>query len=1239
MKKVFLRRALPFALSFAMTFNMSAFTGVARAEEGGEKVDDSYSLVWSDEFDGDSLNTDDWNVEQHEPGWVNAELQRYTALDEGNIEVSDGTLKIKPHVTGGEIAKENGEAEDTDAPDISEVEKTEVTFDITVPASKETSTAAIQINFGKIDDSEEGTAPATVVISDLSLKDITEGEDNDAEHLRSADFANSWEWYFGSNAPGEGTIDYFDGFAKINVVKAGEANWNVQLQQSDLELKAGHSYRFTIKAAATANRKIELSILDPQNGYYWYGGSVGYIPGADIEVGGSTAPVSSDREITSGRITTQGKHDFTYGRFETRAKVPVGKGYLPAFWLMATNESYYGQWPKCGEIDICEVMGQNVNKSYHTIHYGYNSGTGHKENQGTKVQSENSYADDFHVFAVEWEPGLITWYVDDEKVYETRDWYTGTDDNNQITYPAPFDQNFYIILNLAVGGSWVGYPDDSVYEAMNDQSFEVDYVRVYQKPQEEYERLENEAKKPEKEEKTFREPDESGNYVVNGDFSQSIAFEGADGDVADNFKLHLESDGEGTSYEINDGEITIYPAAEGSQNYSVQLKQPGIAMYKGWEYELSFDAKASEARDIVVDIEGPDRSWVRYLSDTNVSLTTEKANYILSFTMNEKSDTNGCLEFNLGKLGSTAAVTLSNIRLTHKSGEEVKEENFKEIRPDGNYIYNGAFDQGEKRLGYWEFSDEDAEYISVVNAGGKRELKVTVPEGKSVKVSQSGLNPIVRGKYEISFDVRSEDGTGEVSVDAAGASFAAAAGTDMKTFSKKFDVTSDKTREESFVSLTFDKAGTYYVDNVAFTEAALLKNGSFNTGLAAFSPYVYDTVKASYVIDSMNGNDNAFAITIEDTIADSSANEWYVQLNQDGITLEEGKTYRLSFKAKSSIDRVISYCMQEFEGSWTNYSGTGPVEIGPEYRTFSKEFTMNHPTDTNTRFNITLGSVGGVRITEKHDVYIDDIVLEEVEAAEEPGEEPENPEDPDKPVDPETPDPGVTPQPGDTPDPGVTPSEPEKPSEPSATLVTRWGTSYYITEDGEKLTGIYTIDGNDYLFGNNGAMKKNHIAEYEGKSYHADANGVLTKNELFKSWGTIYYFGEDGAMVKDKCVTVDGYTYYLQPGGGAAKNQIVAFTDGSRYFDGDGHMVTGLMKSWGTVYYFEDNGVMATDKLVTVDGETYYISPKGYAVKGEFVRFEDGVRFFDSNCHMLKDTTMTYWFVKYTFDENGILVE
>ncbi len=1172
MKKTFLKRVLPFALTCAMTLNTSAFTNLARAEE---TPDDSYSLVWSEEFDGDTLNTDDWNVEEHEPGWVNAELQRYTSLDEGNIEVNDGTLKIKPHVTGGETIE--GEDEEIALNDISEVEKTDIAFEITVPENHETSTAAVQINFGKIDDSAEGNAAATVLVSDLSLRDITEGEDSEVELLKSAAFESTYDWSFGSTAPGDGTIEYFDGFAKITVNNAGDANWNVQLQQGDITLVTGHTYRFAMKAASSADRKVELSILDPMSGYYWYGGTVGYVPGADLITITGPGSKQTDREITSGRITTQGKHDFTYGRFETRAKVPYGKGYLPAFWLMATNESFYGQWPKCGEIDIMEVMGQQVNKSYHTIHYGYGSGNDHRQNQGTKVISDSNFADEFHVFRLDWEPGLITWYVDDEKVYETRDWYTGTDETSQITYPAPFDQNFYIILNLAVGGSWVGYPDDSVYEVMNEKNFEVDYVRVYQKSEEEYQRLENEAKKPESSEKTYRAADESGNYVVNGDFSQDITFEGAEGDTDDNFKLHVEGDAEGSDFVIENGEITLRPSVEGGVNYSVQLKQPGIPMYQGWEYELSFDAYAESDRNIIVDVEGPDRGWTRYLSDTAVAITSEKQNYTLTFTMNEKSDPNGCLEFNLGALGSTAAVTLSNIRLTHKSGEEIGFS--KTVRADGNYLYNGSFDQGEKRLGYWEFADEDAQYFTSVNAGGKRELKVTVPEGKVVKLSQNELAPLTKGQYEIKFDVRCEEGNGEIALDIAGESFTATADANDSQFSKKYILASSKDRSDSYVTFSFNKPGTYYIDNVFLGEAALIKNGSFDAGLSGFSPYVYDTVKATYGIDNSEGNDNAFVMTIDDTVADNAGNSWYVQLNQDGVTLEQGKNYRVSFKAKSSIERTISYCLQEFEGSWTNYSNTGSVQIGPEYKTFTIEFAMNSPTDNNTRFNITMGSVDGVRITEKHQVFIDDIVLEEISEETEPEEpsEPEEPTEPEDPTEPENPD---QPEP-EVPDPEVPgpegPQEPEVIDTSDAELVTSWGKTYYVKKDGTKLKGIYTINDKNYYFNTeDGAMVKAAFFELEGVKHYALKDGSLPEMQILTRWGTDYIIGMYGVVQ------------------------------------------TGFVEFNDQTYYCKENGAMVKASFIEDGEDTYYAKKDGTLAKEE---------------------TITKWFKKYRFDKDGKLIK
>lgn len=180
----------------------------------------------------------------------------------------------------------------------------------------------------------------------------------------------------------------------------------------------------------------------------------------------------------SGRINTQGKHEFTYGRFEARAKVPKGKGFLPAFWMMPADEDYYGQWPKCGEIDIMEVLGDKLSQSYGTLHFG----EPHMQSQGMYELPEGAadFGSDFHVFACEWDPGEFRFYVDGTLFYTANDWFTKRPGCEEAPYPAPYDQPFYIILNLAVGGSWVGYPDnDAVFG--EDAQFVVDYVRVYEK--------------------------------------------------------------------------------------------------------------------------------------------------------------------------------------------------------------------------------------------------------------------------------------------------------------------------------------------------------------------------------------------------------------------------------------------------------------------------------------------------------------------------------------------------------------------------------------------------------------------------------------------------------------------------------------------------------------------------------------------------------------------------------------
>jgi len=175
------------------------------------------------------------------------------------------------------------------------------------------------------------------------------------------------------------------------------------------------------------------------------------------------------RSYTSSRIRTRKKGDWKYGRFEFRAKLPKDHGMWPAIWMMPTDE-VYGGWPNSGEIDIVELIGHLPNQVHGTLHYGDGS-KGHLYQGTNYVLSAGTFADDFHVFRLDWEPTRMQWSVDG-KVYETQtNWHT-----KNKPFPAPFDQQFHLILNLAVGGNWPGNPDEKTHFP---QAMEVDYVRVY----------------------------------------------------------------------------------------------------------------------------------------------------------------------------------------------------------------------------------------------------------------------------------------------------------------------------------------------------------------------------------------------------------------------------------------------------------------------------------------------------------------------------------------------------------------------------------------------------------------------------------------------------------------------------------------------------------------------------------------------------------------------------------------
>ncbi|HMB25270.1 MAG: family 16 glycosylhydrolase [Chloroflexota bacterium] len=174
------------------------------------------------------------------------------------------------------------------------------------------------------------------------------------------------------------------------------------------------------------------------------------------------------RQYSSARLKTEGLHAWQYGRIEARIKLPYGQGIWPAFWMLG-EDIETSSWPASGEIDIMEFIGNEPDQIYATVH-----GPGYSEDNGvgsSLTASAESLKNDFHMYAVEWEANEICWYFDDQQYFKV----TAQD----VPARWVFDHPFFIILNVAVGGEWPGYPDETT---VFPQFMYVDYVRVYQMP-------------------------------------------------------------------------------------------------------------------------------------------------------------------------------------------------------------------------------------------------------------------------------------------------------------------------------------------------------------------------------------------------------------------------------------------------------------------------------------------------------------------------------------------------------------------------------------------------------------------------------------------------------------------------------------------------------------------------------------------------------------------------------------
>ena len=329
-------------------------------------------------------------------------------------------------------------------------------------------------------------------------------------------------------------------------------------------------------------------------------------------------PVQGEYDYTSARISTQHLFSVCGGRIEVRAKCDSGKSLWPAIWMLP-EDSVYGGWAASGEIDIMEGWGSTPEKICGTIHFGdvWPNNTYLTNNYEF---SDGDSTENWHTYAVEWESNEIRWYVDDTLYSTQTDWYSA---NHK--YPAPFDQNFYIILNLAVGGHFDGidgvHADPSIF-ADGEKHFDIDYVRVY-------------------------------------DLGKSF-------EPTPVTSLPLESYIEGADAVLTnkDGETVITVNSAGTLEYGVLGLIRGNKVRKGEKHTLSFDVSSTAEREMIVTAE--DSSYIRYL-DEKITPNTDDRHY--SFDVTFENDMTIDLKFQLGNIGDAASVGTHTVTIRNISWE------------------------------------------------------------------------------------------------------------------------------------------------------------------------------------------------------------------------------------------------------------------------------------------------------------------------------------------------------------------------------------------------------------------------------------------------------------------------------------------------------------------------------------------------------------------------------------------
>lgn len=700
-------------------------------------------------------------------------------------------------------------------------------------------------------------------------------------------------------------------------------------------------------------------------------------------------------QYTSTRMVSKGRYAQKYGKIEVRAKLPLGKSLWPAIWMLPENDEYTG-WPSSGEIDIMESKGSVPNQVWGTLHYG--------EKTPNNSQSGSSYTfpegegiDGFHTYGIEWQPGEIRWYVDG-KLYQTQDnWFTvDPDTGERYAFPAPFDKEFHMILNLAVGGWYDGVGtnlevDPSIFEGNKEHAMQVDYVRFYESKDGNYpEALDPDSKIPELPQDA-RKPLADGNLIYDSSFESYGIKDNKEGDLSfgEGWNL-LYKDSFGGKAVATVEPLNGVPFAkivihdQGNQDYSIQMIQQ-TTVGRGRTYKLSFDAKAEDNRKIQFKVGGGEARGYAVYSDTYIeNLDTEVKHIEKTFVMKNNTDTSARLEFNVGL--DLNDVWIGNVKLEEVESAPVVQDFNTPKTPlkNGSLVYNGAFDKGKlDRLTYWNLEEQNGAVATMNVPEATRDLHIQVSEGglnlNDITLDQRGLKLGENASYTVIFSGKAEKPqTLKVKLlGEDGKTTYAEHTVELTTTKQKYEFvlqgqgTSTNTGRLAFEMGSVGQT-TIVLDDISVVETRQdfsdvnilpLKNGDFSKGSEDWNGLFIEGGKGEVTFDG----EAKFAIT------DLGANPWSVMLAQNDVPFSAGVKYIISFEAASELPRDM-LVKTEQEGTWRAFFEK-TVNLTPEKKKYSFEYTMPADGDLKLGFKFLMGATAGAP-EGAHAVTIDNIVCE-----------------------------------------------------------------------------------------------------------------------------------------------------------------------------------------------------------------------------------------------------------------------